>query len=338
MPVALLCLLACVPPDGTTPSAPVAPLPAPKVLADGVRVWSNLPYRTVDGEALRLDLALPPQGEELDSAAAVNDRGGPTPLVLFVHGGGWVAGTKTRYQPEALALARRGVAAAAIEYRLSRVGTGGDYVAAFPAALNDVRAALAFLVGRAGALHVDPDRVALIGDSAGGHLSLLAGLSANGDPAGDEDLGNEPGRAVVPRTPVAAVVNLFGVTDMPAYYTGSKHARTVLSLFLAGHLDAQRPLYDAASPVRFVDADDPPVLTLHGTADPVVPFDQAERLHAALEEAGVSNRLVPVEGGTHGLFRQRDAVRTEIARFLDARFGATDEAAAANREPAPGRP
>ena len=107
---------------------------------------------------------------------------------------------------------------------------------------------------------------------------------------------------------------------MPAYYTGSRHARTVLSLLLAGHLRDRAAAYDAASPVRYVDADDPPVLTLHGTADPVVPFDQAERLHAALREAGTPNELIAVEGGTHGLFRQRASVRDAIVRFLDEQF------------------
>ncbi len=195
-------------------------------------------------------------------------------------------------------------------------------MAPFPAALEDVRAALAFLVTRADRLNVDPARVALIGSSAGGHLSLLAAFSANGDPVNGEPVNGEPvngepvngepvngnpdggepvegepgtGAAAeagggnprpaddVPRVPVAAVVNLFGVTDMPAYYTDSRHSRTVLSLFLAGHLALRRGAYDAASPVRYVDPADPPVLTLHGTADPIVPVDQARRLHAALE-------------------------------------------------------
>ncbi|MFH5804672.1 alpha/beta hydrolase fold domain-containing protein [Alienimonas sp. DA493] len=368
MPVALLALISLAvlaPPAETTPAAPpepapapvapvvgeavagdaaaeesvlvdpaTAPLPPPKTLADGVRIWSNLPYRTVGGQTLRLDLALPPaapSGEDGAEAAA------PTPLMVFVHGGGWVAGTKVRYQSEILARARQGAAAATVEYRLSRVGPGGVYVAPFPAALEDVRAALAFLVARADRLNVDPDRIVLIGDSAGGHLALLAGLSANGDPPdlgpdGPEKAPAEPTADVPPRTPVAAVVNLFGVTDMPAYYTGNRHARTVLSLFLAGHLAVRRSAYDAASPVRYADEDDPPVLTLHGTADPIVPFDQAERLHAVLESAGVANQLVPVEGGGHGLFGHRDAVRVRVGEFLAERLRPDP---AAPREPRP---
>ncbi|QDT14290.1 alpha/beta hydrolase [Alienimonas californiensis] len=295
-----------------------APLPAPKVLADGVRIWSNLPYRTAEGQTLHLDLALPP-------AAVGEDGAAPVPLLVFVHGGGWVAGTKVRYQQEILARAREGSAAATVEYRLSRVGPGGVFVAPFPAALEDVRAALAFLVDRADRLNADPARIALIGDSAGGHLVLLAGLSANGDAQGQAvaENGDEPAESnpdAPPRIPVAAVVNLFGVTDMPAYYTGSRHARTVLSLFLAGHLAVRRAAYDAASPVQYVDPDDPPVLTLHGTADPIVPFDQAERLHAALKTAGVANELIPVQDGTHGLFGHRDAMRTAVGRFLAERL------------------
>ena len=302
---ALLCLSAFAPPaaaDAANPES--APLPAPKVLADGVRVWPDLPYRTVDGETLSLDLALPAAPSD---GAGEGERAEPTPLLAFVHGGGWVAGWKGRYKPEVLAAARRGRAAATVQYRLSRVGPGGTYVAPFPAALDDVRAALAFLIAHADELNLDPARIALVGDSAGGHLSLLAALSAN-----------EPTAGGPPRVPVAAAVNLFGVTDMPAYYAGSPHARTVLSLFLGGHLADRRGVYDAASPVRFVDAADPPVLTLHGTADPVVPFDQATRLHAALDAAGVPNELAPIVGGSHGLFRQRAAVWTRANAFLDA--------------------
>ena len=349
MPVALLCLVALAPPaaaplaaapavadptadptaDPATTDPATAPLPEPKVLRDGVRAWGDLPFRKAGDDVLKMDLVTPapPVGEDDDPSAR-------PPLLIFVHGGGWVAGSKLRYKAEALDAARHGRAAAAVEYRLSRVGRGGTYVAPFPAALNDVRAAVAFLVARADELRVNPNRVVLIGDSAGGHLSLLTALSANGDPSGERTDGDDESNDMsndaesrVPRTPVAAVVNLFGVTDMPAYYTGSQHARTVLSLFLAGHLRDRRLAYDAASPVRFVDADDPPVLTLHGTGDRVVPFDQAKRLHAALEKAGVSNELVPIAGGMHGLFRQRDTVHDTIARFLEARLAAEDSEA-----------
>ena len=304
MPPVLLCLAALVPPASGEEAVglfdPAAPLPAPTVLPDGVRTWADLTYKTADGEPLRLDLALPPAGA----------ADGPMPLLAFVHGGGWVAGWKGRYTPETVAAARRGYAAATIQYRLSGAAPGGGYQAPFPAALEDVRNALAWLVGQADELNLDPDRVGLAGDSAGGHLSLLTALSAN-----------EPGAAdAVPRVPVAAVVNLFGVTDMSAYYTGSRHSRAVLSLFLGGHLADRTAVYDAASPARFVDPADPPVLTVHGTADSVVPFDQAERLHAALDDAGVTNELIPIEGGQHGLWRQRTEVRRRMYEFFDVRL------------------
>ena len=287
--------------SGATADDPAAALPPAKVLADGVRCWTDLPYRTADGQTLRLDLALPPAGGER------------VPLLVLVHGGGWVAGGKGRYTAETVAAARRGYAAATVQYRLSGAAPGGGYASPFPAALEDVRAALAWLVGRADELNFDPARVGLAGDSAGGHLALLAAMTANAPPAAGPGTGNPPDRV-----PVAAVVNLFGVTDMPAYYTGSRHARAILSLFLGGHLASNAATYEAASPVTFIDAADPPVLTLHGTADDVVPFDQAERLHAALAAAGVTSELVPIEGGRHGLWRQRDEVRRRLYAFFDA--------------------
>ena len=323
MTAVLLCLLAA-PPAAGRPSedatAGPSPLPPPFVRADGVRTWADLPYRTVGGQTLALDLALPPVPEGPGAAS-------PTPLVVCVHGGGWVAGGKGKYRPEIAAAAARGYAAATVQYRLTRAEPGGVSSSAFPAALHDVRAAVAFLVTRADELHLDPARVGLVGDSAGGHLCLLTALTA-GDPPEPAEEGAEPDP---PRVPVAAVVNLFGVTDMTAYYTGSRHARTILSLFLGGHLVSRPGAYAAASPVNFADAADPPVLTLHGTADPVVPFDQAERLHAVLEAAGVPNELVPVRGGTHGLFRNRAEVRRALYRFLDARLKPTAPKAAAAR-------
>ncbi|MEM9701075.1 MAG: alpha/beta hydrolase [Planctomycetota bacterium] len=352
MSVASLCLFAAVsftaePPEeqaGPTDPAAVEPattggkveepadpakakLPEPKTLEDGVRLWADLPFRLAGGEVLRMDLALPPVGQPR------NDDG-RAPLMVFVHGGAWMAGSKLRYKPDILMMAREGAAAASIEYRLSRVVEGGRFVAPFPAALQDVRAALAFLVNRKGDLQIDPERIALIGDSAGGHLSLLAALSANGDPeiaqsedqsTGDASKSEPAGESEIPRIPVATVVNLFGVTDMPAYYTGSRHARVALTLFLQGHLAVREAAYRAASPVQFVDEDDPPVLTLHGTADSVVPYDQAVRLHAALKEAGVANELVPVDNGRHGLFAQRNFVRRQVVDYLAERLVKADD-------------
>ena len=289
------------PGDGSALTDPAAPLPPPRVLPDGVRTWADLPYRVVDGVPLRLDLALPPAGGE------------PAPLLGLIHGGGWVAGWKGRYTPETVRAAGRGYAAATVQYRLSGAAPGGVYIAPFPAALEDVRAAVAWLAGRADELNLDPARVALAGDSAGGHLALLAATTAND--GADDAMIDGPARV-----PAAAVVNLFGVTDMPAYYAGSRHARAVLSLFLGGHFADRKAAYEAASPVLFIDADDPPVLTLHGTADTVVPFDQAERLHAALDAAGVANELVPIAGGRHGLWRQREEVARRLYDFLDARL------------------
>ncbi len=119
MPAALLCLVALAPPAESAAVDPAsAPLPAPRVLADGVRVWSNFAYRTVDGESLRMDLVLPPRDETQPAPPR-------TALAVYVHGGGWVAGSKRKFQYQILDSARRGTAAAAIEYRLSRVGRRG---------------------------------------------------------------------------------------------------------------------------------------------------------------------------------------------------------------------
>ena len=299
-----LCLTAPPAPGTDADGGPVAGVPpvppAPTVSEDGVRVWENAVFREANGAALKLDLALPPADPDGRTVAR--------PLLVWVHGGGWIVGGKWRYRREIAAAARRGYAAATVEYRLSKAGVGGRYVDPYPAAYEDVRAAVAWLAARADRFGIDPHRIALIGDSAGGHLSLRVGLDSAGDTAAGDDR--------IP--PVAAVVNLYGVTDLTTYYEGSGHARAVLNLFLGGHLEDARDRYRDASPVAHVDADDPPVLTLHGTADPIVPFAQAEELDRTLRAAGVPSTLVPMPGGTHGLFRERAEVRRRTYEFLDA--------------------
>jgi acetyl esterase/lipase len=187
-----------------------------------------------------------------------------------------------------------GFAVVNVDYRVARVATA-------PAAVQDSRCALRWVVRHAPQYGFDPTRLVLVGSSAGAHLALMAAMAP--PTAGFDGLcpGNEP-------LAVAAVINFFGIIDV-AELLAPPNPRD----FAVGWIG---PAPDAAaraarvSPLNYVTKGAPAVLTLHGDADPVVPFSQATRLHAALERAGVPNRLVPIRGGRHGDFDGNEVLRT----------------------------
>src|SRR5262249_23363039 len=163
--------------------------------------------------------------------------------------------------------------------------------------LDDVRAAVRFLKTSAKKYKIDPSKVGALGDSAGGHLVLLLGLM-DGEPKGIS-------------SKVQAVVNYYGPTDFVTWTVEpigeqmlkaglkGKDSRALLKDLL-GTMDRKDPIMLQVSPITHIDAKDPPVLTLHGTKDVLVPADQAKRLHAALKKAGVPERLELLEGAGHG--------------------------------------
>lgn len=257
----------------------------------------DLVYRRTQGQALHLDLATPAKEK------------GPVPLVVCVHGGAWVGGHRAGHHRTIRLLAEQGFAAATVQYRLAPG-------ARFPAQLEDVRQALAYLGTRAGEFELDMRRVGALGDSAGGHLVLLLGLAQG--KLGDAEK--------APR--IGAVVNFFGPTDFPAWKVPplgevmlrlgiKKDSNRILEEFL-GTSDKKAQVMQDASPIRYVDASDPPVLTFQGTLDPLVPADQARRLHAALKKVGVTERLEILEGASHGWKGERlertDRITLEFLR------------------------
>ena len=271
---------------------------APTVLRDVV-------YRVVDGRALRLDLAVP-------------GGDGPFPAVLFVHGGGWISGNRGFYDDEVRRLAGRGYVAATVSYRLAQVGEGNDSIDAFPAALHDVQAALRFLRANAAEHRLDPRRVGIVGESAGGHLALLAGLTRPADgleepaPAGSSD--RPPAAVDRPPADVQAVVNYYGPSDFAAFVGRDAATDLLLRAFLGGRPGAWKP----ADPLRYVRDDAPPILTFHGAADRIVPVAQSRALDAAVRKAGGRHELVVFEGAGHG-FRGQTAeeARRRMDAFLD---------------------
>jgi acetyl esterase/lipase len=253
------------------------PLDVPSV----TKVYENLTYRTVGGQTLQLDLAVPAGP-------------GPFPVIVFLHGGSWIVGDRARYRDEIEVAADRGFVGVTVNYRLCKTGEDTPSVDGFPAALHDVKAAIRFLRTNASRYRIDPDRIGIGGQSAGGHLALLAGLTRPED--GLE--GDMPPGA--PSSAVRAVVNIFGPTDVAALARDNPISRPVLVMLLGAQPEAAPERFRRASPVNYARRDAPPILTLHGSADTVVPVVQARRLDAALKKAGARHELVVLPGGGHG--------------------------------------
>lgn len=254
-------------PEGDSPPAPT--------------VFEEITYRTVDKAKLKLDVAVP-SGD------------GPFPAIVMLHGGGWITGDRSRFRDEIEEAAWRGFVGVTVSYRLCRTGEDTPSVDGFPAPLHDVKSAIRFLRANAERYRIDPDRIGIGGESAGGHIALLVGLTRPQD--GLE--GDAPDDA--PSSAVQAVANVFGPTDLDAMARDNPATKPVLVTLLGAAPEVAPERYREASPVTYVRTDAPPILTVHGTADGLVPVSQARRLDAALKGVGARHSLLILPGSGHG--------------------------------------
>ena len=253
-------------------------------------LYRDLAYADIS-EAQKLDLYVPVTGE------------GPFPLVIYIHGGGWVSGDKSRVQSiGGVAFIDGGYAVASINYRLS-----GE--APFPAQIEDVKAAVRWLRANAAEYNLDPERFAAWGSSAGGHLAALLGTSGDVAEFDNPELGNAD---VSSR--VQAVIDWYGPTDLPRFAedlntsevcppaSDADTARDNFTLFMGDVPSAVPERMLAASSTTYVSADDPPFWIQHGSHDCLVPMQQSEHLYDALVDAiGEDNvQLTLFEGAGHG--------------------------------------
>ncbi|HEY5090042.1 MAG TPA: alpha/beta hydrolase [Polyangia bacterium] len=253
---------------------PTGPLDTAALIATHYRVEPNVIYLSVGGWNGKLDLYIPRRPD------------GPMPIAILFHGGGWVTGSKDEIALDVLPYLVMGFAVANVDYRLARVAKA-------PAAVQDSRCALRWVIRHATQYGLDLKRLVLVGSSAGAHLALMAALAPVS--AGFDGLcpGNEPLR-------VAAVINFFGVIDV-AELLGPANPRDFAIGWIGGGPE-RAALARRVSPITYVGKGSPPIFTAHGDADPVVPFEQAKRLHEALDHAGVTNRLFPLRRAGHGDF------------------------------------
>jgi len=293
-------------------------------LASQYQMASNVTYRTASNQQLKMD---------------VYYRRGvttPQPTLVYMHGGFWVAGAKETAILGLVPWMEMGWNVVNVEYRL---GVATDVSTLAPAAVVDCFCALRFVAGSAAAYNIDVNRIVVTGESAGGHLSLSMGMipenavsvsadcadasaPARGAAAGAGARGAgapaAPAAPVVlpPMPKIAAVINWFGITDVPDVIDGPNSQGAAVRWF--GDLPNKMDIARKVSPLTYVRAGLPPILTVHGDADPTVPYPEAVKLHQELEKVNVPNQLITIPGGRHGNFTAEERVKiyTTIREFL----------------------
>ncbi len=263
------------------------------------QVQANVTYLSASGMDVKLDVY------------RRRDVNAPQPTLIFYHGGGWIAGTKESSFMSIMPWLEMGWNVVNVEYRMARVAQA-------PAAAEDAQCALRYVVSQAKAYNVDTARIVLSGESAGGHLALLAGMAPSGagftSPcAAGGFAGND---VAVPK--VAGIINWYGITDVAEMLNGP-NARSYAVQWV-GAISGREPVARVVSPLTHVRADAPPVLSIQGDADPIVPYSQNVRFRDAMVKAGAKAELFTVPGGGHGNFSPDERVKiyTKIRDFLAA--------------------
>ena len=272
-------------------SAQDSPLAWAARLENDYRIVPDITYLTASNYDAKLDLYVTRTPEK------------PLPTLIWIHGGGWTGGTKESFAgiPSYLAM---GMNVVNVEYRLARVAPA-------PAAVEDCRCALRWVIQHAKEYGIDVNRIVVSGGSAGGHLALTTGMlpaSAGLDRQcpGPDNL------------KVAAIVNWYGIADVNELLDGVNMKPYAVTWL--GSAPDREQIATRVSPLTYVRAGLPPVLTIHGDADPTVPYTQSVRLHKALTAAGVPNELLTMPGGRHGFdcctATQRVNAYAKIREFL----------------------
>lgn len=255
------------------------------------RVRPNLTYKTASN------------AEQMVDVYARRNTDEARPTVIYIHGGGWVGGSK---EGSVLAIApylEMGFNVVNVAYRLGRVARA-------PAAVEDCRCALRWVYRNAETYGFDTSRLIVTGHSAGGHLSLTTGML----PA---DAGFDAECPSPDEPQVAAIINWFGITDVADLMAGKPNAKTYAVAWLGSQRD-RAEIAASVSPIHHVREDLPPILTIHGDDDQIVPYSHAVALHERLDAAGAKGELLTIPGGGHGGFSASEIALTDttIREFL----------------------
>jgi len=267
------------------------------LLRIGDRYWMqpDVVYNVANNTQLKLDVWYP------------RDNPNPTPTLVYIHGGGWIFGSKEGAVYQLLPFLEKGWRVVNVEYRMASNSLA-------PGAVEDTRCALRWIYRNAKQYNFDTSKIVLTGHSAGGHLSLITGMLPDGTPLDNRCYADEKYGDV--KMKVAAIINWYGITDVNDVIQGA-NLKNYAVMWMGSQPNAVE-VAKSVSPLTYVRADLPPILTIHGDKDDVVPFSHATRLHEALDKAKVTNKLYTVKNGGHGMFELKDysAANEEIWKFL----------------------
>src|SRR5215472_2074486 len=254
------------------------------------QVFPNLTYVTASNYDAKLDIY------------KRRDAGGQQPTLIFIHGGGWVQGSKEQSVLSIFPWLEMGWNVVNVEYRLGRVALA-------PAAVEDCLCALRYVAAQAKTYDIDTARLVLSGESAGGHLALTTGMIP-------ESAGLDRQCPDAPLPKVAAIIDWYGITDVVDLLDGPN--RKAYAVQWLASLPNREEIARRVSPLTYVRPGLPPVLAIQGDADPTVPYQHSVRLTEALSKVDVANQLLTIPGGKHGGFSrdERTRIYTTIREFL----------------------
>lgn len=240
-------------------------------LPEHIKKSADVVFKTVDGQPIGMDV----YRDETDST--------PNPLILIIHGGYWKAGDKSAHQANAIEFVDMGYTVASVNYRLSAETK-------FPGNIEDIYEAIRFLTAHAADYNIDPTRIATWGGSAGGHLSGFVGLAANSP--------DQTYNQGIDASAIKAVISMYGMHDLTLPIQ-REHPFT--EQYIGAPYNGAEDTYRAASPIAHVDADDPPVLLVHGSIDGSVSVQNSDALAARLSDLDVTTVYDRVEGWPHAM-------------------------------------
>ncbi len=254
------------------------------------RITPNITYLKANNFELKLDVYAPRNIEE------------PVPTLIYFHGGGWTGHAKEETVLVLLPYLEMGWAVVNVQYRLANISPA-------PAAVEDCLCALRWVIQNAARYGFDANKLVVSGHSAGGHLALTTGMLPASAGLDRQCPGNE-------ELNVAAIVNWYGITDVGDLLEG-ENIKSYAVQWMGSTTDRME-IAERVSPLNYVRSDLPPIITIHGDPDSIVPYSHAVQLHQALERAEVPNELITVPGGGHGDFSRNEMLRIydTIKQFL----------------------
>lgn len=268
-------------------------------IPEDIEELKNIEYKNINGKSLQLDIYIPRNIRK------------PAPLLVFIHGGAWKGGKRSDYLIYLVDFAKRGYITATVSYRLLKDGP-------YPACAEDITDAVRWFFRNGEKYGYDPDRVALIGGSAGAHLALLAAYEwKNQATADDSTYAPEQHR-------IQAVVDIYGPVDLT---TGYARTHPLITAFLANTYEQSPELYRQASPVHYLNRNSPPTMILHGTSDELVPISQSDMFKTRLDSLGVPNVYYRVPLWPHTMDivkRVNDFSQKKMSEFFEEHLSSKD--------------